>query len=116
MPHLILEHSSTLKNFNPEKFFEESHRFLEKYTDIESCKSRRVICKDTYVGKGNLGSAFFAHLTVLIMPGRSEEIIQDIGNTIHQHLKRHLDSLIKLSNLKGDITVEVKNLGPYFKG
>tara|TARA_R110002050_G_scaffold847_1_gene5866 strand:+ start:7133 stop:7483 length:351 start_codon:yes stop_codon:yes gene_type:complete len=115
MPHLILEHSSTLKNFNPEKFFEESHRFLEKYTDIESCKSRRVICKDTYVGKGNLDSAFFSHLTVLIMPGRSEEIIQDIGNTLHQILKRNLDPLLKISNLKGDITVEVKLLQAYFK-
>lgn len=115
MPHLILEHSRNLKNFNPEKFFKETHRFLEKYTDIESCKSRRLICEDSYVGKDNLDVAFFAHLTVLIMPGRSDKIIQDIGNNLHQILKNHLNSLIKSSDLKGDITVEVKDLQYYFK-
>jgi len=115
MPHLILEHSSNIKNLDPTKFFKESHKFLAAYTDIESCKSRRIICAGSYVGKDNLDTAFFAHLTVQLMPGRSEEVIQDIGNTLQDILKKYLDPLIKISNLKGDITVSIKILKYYFK-
>jgi 5-carboxymethyl-2-hydroxymuconate isomerase len=116
MPQLQLDFSSNIieKN-NFSNLFRECHSLLEKMlpTDINNCKSRAIECKDFYLGDGNEANAF-VHLLLKIMPGRSMDVLENIGEMLQEILKNHFSHSLKKLNLQ--ITLEIMELEKtYFK-
>lgn len=117
MPHLILEYSKNIESdLNHEPLFLTLHKLLaEKLpTDIASCKSRCIPHDLFYVGDCEVKNAF-AHLTIKILQGRSDENKSQIGSEIlkilHNFYQPHQSKL----NLQ--LSVEIMDLDKhYFKG
>ena len=80
MPHIILEYSANVIESDFSGLFKECHQLLANQlpTQIKSCKSRAIKCLNYYVGEGIADSAF-VHVTLKIMPGRSQEVLQAAG-------------------------------------
>lgn len=115
MPHIILESSDNISNKLPfEDLFNQLHKLLADTlpTQISSCKSR-VITHDRYFVGTDFKNNVFIHLTMKIMPGRSNEVKQTVG-------KEALEILKKLSENSNEnhisLSVEVIDLDEnYFK-
>nr|MCH9762832.1 5-carboxymethyl-2-hydroxymuconate Delta-isomerase [Gammaproteobacteria bacterium] len=115
MPHLILECSRMIGNkidFN--SLFKKLHELLSEQlpTKISSCKSRKVIYEQVYIGDDFLMNEFM-HLTVKILPGRTDDKKQQIGQEILTILS---GSMKPYNPEKIQLSVEILDLSPsYFK-
>lgn len=116
MPQLLLEFSSNvIEKSNLHNLFQECHTILAKTlpTDIDSCKSRGIECHSYYIGNGQPNNAF-VHVTLKVMPGRSFEILQNLGIRLMEVLKNYFTESLKKKNLQ--ITLEIIELQKtYFK-
>lgn len=116
MPQLMLEFSSNIKEKNNlQNLLRDCHSILETTlpTTLQSCKSRAVE-RDCYcVGDGKTENAF-VHVTLKVMPGRSQEILQAVGESVINLLREYFRASLKELNLQ--ITVEILELDRnYFK-
>ena len=114
MPHLILEHSSNIKQFDYEMLFSDYHQILSEYADIESCKSRALVSENFLVGSGSDRSSFI-HLQLFLMPGRSESTKAEISQKLLNHTKTVLLSILKEQNLSTSLSVSIEDLPSYRK-
>lgn len=112
MPHLILEYSNNIdKNLDLKCLFVALHKLLEEKlpTDISNCKSRYIPRELFFIGNGEDKNAF-AHLTIKILAGRSDEIKNELGNNMLKimsdffHLKKdaELHLSVELVDLNKD--------------
>ena len=116
MPHLILEYSANVIEPNFSELFRECHQLLASQlpTKIENCKSRTIKCLNYYVGEGIADSAF-VHVTLKIMPGRSQAVLQTAGQGLLALLKKYFSESCQQLNL--GFSVEINELTlPYAKG
>lgn len=115
MPHLILECSDNISNIIPfETIFTQLHQLLSTAlpTQISSCKGR-VITHDKYFIGADFSKNSFLHLTIKIMPGRSDEVKQKVGKGVLKTLE-DLTNDLNLNNVP--ISVELIDLNThYFK-
>lgn len=114
MPHIILEYSKNIDhdlNVNP--FFDKLHQILEAElpTQLSSCKSRCVINDIFYVGNGHQNNAY-AHLTIKILPGRSDKNKEQLGKIII----KSMDDFFKKYNsrLNLQLSVEILDLPQHY--
>jgi 5-carboxymethyl-2-hydroxymuconate isomerase len=94
MPHITLSYSANLAPLDDLRgLFDTLHRSLAKVTglDLSFFKSRALQCDQFFVGDGAADQAF-AHLEILIFPGRPIELRQAISEaamaTLTEHLRR----------------------------
>jgi 5-carboxymethyl-2-hydroxymuconate isomerase len=115
MPHLILEYSDNIGSLNSTAFLQQAHQLLAKElpTHLASCKSRCIVHQNFYVGDGHQHNAF-AHLTIKVLAGRTDEKKNYIGNEL---LKLMSDFFQKrTSELRLGLSVEMLDLDKhYFK-
>lgn len=116
MPHLTLEYSSNIiEQDNFTFLFQQCHKLLaEKLpTELASCKSRAFECKTFLVGDGHVSNAFI-HVDLKVMPGRTQDNLQNIGQNLMELFTNHFLHSMKKLNLQ--ITLEVSDLQlHYFK-
>ncbi|MDP1602359.1 MAG: 5-carboxymethyl-2-hydroxymuconate Delta-isomerase [Legionella sp.] len=115
MPHLILEYSDNIPTLNCSAFFQQAHLLLAKElpTQLSSCKSRCIVHEAFYVGDGSEQNAF-AHLTIKILAGRTDEKKNYIGNELLKIMSEFFQA--DDSDLKTGLSVEILDLDPhYFK-
>lgn len=91
MPHLLYECSEEIKSqLSFHMLFIEMHQLLVEIlpTKIESCKSRLVGYRQCFIGDdvNNL----FMHLTIKILPGRSIETKNKVGEAALKLLNQQL--------------------------
>ena len=116
MPHLVLECSSNI-NVRPEVtgFFAKAHSLLEKMlpTQLSSCKSRFISYDTFYLGSGHLDNAML-HLTLKILPGRSDLLKEQVGQAL---IKLMTDCFQEAdNNLNLQFSIEIIEASPhYFK-
>ena len=110
MPQLRLEFSpNIIEKNNMANLFQECHSILEKMlpTDINTCKSRAIECETFYVGDGNSNNAF-VHVSLKVMPGRDEDVLKNVGETMMGLLQQHFSN--SLQKLRLQITLEIMEL------
>ena len=116
MPHLILEYSNNFDGeLDFEPFFVTLHKLLEEKlpTDISSCKSRCIARELFFIGDCHIKNAF-AHLTIKILAGRTDENKNKLGNEILKMMRNFFHP--HKCNLILQLSVEVIDLDKhYFK-
>lgn len=95
MPHIVLEYSNNIyPTPNIKAFFAKIHQLLEKElpTQLSNCKSRCMVHDLFYIGDGSIKNAF-THLTIKILPGRTEEkknqVLQEVMTIINEFFQRY---------------------------
>lgn len=117
MPHLILEYSNNIsiaKNNLNELLQRCNHLLAEMLpTELTGCKSRAYVCDNYCIGAGRSDDAF-VHANLSVMPGRTPEKLQTLGQNLLTLLSNHFAA----ANLKLhlQITLEISESGKnYFK-
>lgn len=103
MPHITLSYSANLAPFDDLRgLFDTLHRSLAKMTglNLEFFKSRALQCDQFFVGDGAVDQAF-AHLEILIFPGRPVELRRAINEAAMAILSE------RLRPLSQDLTVQI---------
>ncbi|AHE67555.1 5-carboxymethyl-2-hydroxymuconate Delta-isomerase [Legionella oakridgensis] len=114
MPHLILECSNNIAStidFKP--LFQTLHQLLADKlpTQITSCKSRVVIHDHYFIGNDFEHGAFI-HLTIKILPGRTNELKSELAKQILDIINTNISQ----HHLNTATSVEILDLSPqYFK-
>ena len=110
MPHLTLKYSNNImeKDFN--KFFLETHNLISNSlpTKLLGCRSRAMPFDNFVIGDGNLDNAFI-HLDIYIKSGKSQELLQKVGNQILENLKSYLFK--SSQKLQLQVSVEIREVG-----
>lgn len=115
MPHLTLEFSANILEKNDMVgLLKQCHLLLARDlpTALPHCKSRAIENNLYCVGDGQPNNAFI-HVSIKIMPGRSEETLKKAGDHLMEALKTHFAESLKKLNLQ--ITLEFSELQTYFK-
>lgn len=109
MPQIMLECSNNVLETDLKPFLLEVHQILaEKLsTDISSCKSRIIRHDEYVVGDNHLDNAF-AHLSVSVLPGRSQDLLSQISVSIMDAFKRQFKR--SLTELNMQLTLAVHQL------
>jgi len=115
MPHLILEASANIIEQDDEiKIFLlgcQDILVAELPTQIASCKSRFIKQSCYVVGDNNPANAFI-HLTVKVLKGRSQELLQSVAIKLKQFLIEKF--VVSNSNRNLKITVEIIELSDIY--
>ncbi len=114
MPHLILEYSNNLiatDNFN--QLFDELHGLLaeELPTQLSSCKSRCFAHPLFFIGDQSEHNAF-VHLTIKILPGRTDSKKKKLGEIILNRLSVFFRSGTDKLNIS--LSVEILDLDTHY--
>ncbi len=115
MPHLILEFSENIIEKDSLKdLLENCNHLLARLlpTDIKGCKGRAVKHDNFFIGQGEKSNAF-VHINLRALPGRSEEVLKNLGNELMQLLQNNFQK--SLQSLDLQITIEIAELQNYFK-
>ncbi len=116
MPQLILEYSSNiLEKDNLSDVLKKINKFLSETlpTELASCKSRSIEYDSFVVGDGDPKNAF-VHINLKVMPGRSIDKLNKLGQEIIGILKEYFHTSADQLNLQ--ITLEIDEIQKtYFK-
>lgn len=109
MPHIILECSNNVNHACLKDVLPKIHDYLVEAlpTKLESCKSRVVLYKDYLIADGHHDLAF-VHITIKILAGRSEELLQSISQNVLKMLEEFL--LSSAEGLIYKLSVAIENL------
>lgn len=114
MPQVTLEYSANINDFNAQELFSKIHTILGQTAKIESCKSRAIRHDDFYVAHGREEDAFI-FLKIEMLPGRDDSVKKDIGQQCYDCLNKFFADIIKGNGINCAPTVEIAELGLYFK-
>jgi|GEM_PF-2108889 len=113
MPLISLKYSPNVQGIDFAKIFTKVHAVLAEITDIQSCKSWAECLNNTHVGTGETQHAIVL-LQVSLLPGRSTEVKQHIGQQLVNILNQALQPLFSNLGLNCKPSVELRELGAYF--
>lgn len=108
MPHIILEHN--LEDDERVSYIcKKLHGTLSRQETVklESIKTRSICVDNSTVGDGRNPSSSFAHVTLKLLPGRSEELKKFMSEALHEVLIKAFEG--------GSLSVEVQELQGYSK-
>ncbi len=114
MPQITLEYSKNiLEKDQIKEALKKIHDILSESlpTDINTCKSRAVLCDTFQVGDGDENRAFI-HCTIKILCGRPKEIKQETANRVLEFLKMFFAHSLKKFRLQ--ITIELTELSDFY--
>lgn len=115
MPHFILEYSDNV-HADFAALFKQCHQALVTGlpADLSHCYSRAIPCQTFCVADGAKDKGF-VHAVLKIMPGRSQETLQAVGNNVLAVLKNAFaDSAKKITLAISLDIIELRN-DYYFK-
>ena len=115
MPQLILEYSSNvIETDKLQSLFRNFHALMAERlpTDIHTCKSRAIECETYLVGQCQSENAFI-HVSLKVLPGRSQETLRAVGDEMMQMMAHHFS--VSAKRLKLHMTMEISELQTYFK-
>jgi 5-carboxymethyl-2-hydroxymuconate isomerase len=116
MPQLILEFSDNIIEQNDlSRLMKTCNEALVVGlpAELASCKTRAIKHSLYHLGDGNPSNAF-VHANLKVMPGRTNEVLQNMGNNIMEILKAYFVESQQKLNLQ--ITIEIGELqNIYFK-
>lgn len=108
MPHIIVEYSSSIKDFvEIPEVLEKLHASLssQEGVDIARVKARGIKIKNAVVGTKGAGG-HMVHTTVLLLEGRSDDVKkkygQDLFDILNKEIKTHFPECA--------ITLEVRDM------
>ena len=107
MPQIILELSENIieKDFD-QALLEIHHILSEKLpTELRSCKSRVVRQADFFIGGGEKHNAF-VYLSIGVIQGRSQALLNTIGLLLMEILKRTFAESIKYLDAQLAVAIE----------
>jgi len=116
MPHIRLEHSANISEKDGMlPLLKKIHTVLVETlpADLATCKSRVFECPVFCVSDGAQQNAF-VHLGIHILPGRTQETIEQTKVALINLLKSHFVQSSK--DLHLSLSVEIALLGEYIKG
>lgn len=116
MPHIRLEHSANiLEKDGMLPLLKKIHAVLVETlpADLATCKSRVFECPVFCVADGAQHNAF-VHLGIYILPGRTQDAINQTKTVLINLLKSHFVHSSKELHLS--LSVEIAPLGDYIKG
>jgi len=114
MPHVTLEYSANINDFNSQELFSQIHEILGQIADVAKCQSRAIRQQDFYIDHGRDEDAFVL-LRIELKSGRAEEVRQNIGQQCHACLVDFFAPIITSNGLNCEPAVEVNELGLYIK-
>ena len=108
MPHLIIEYTSNLDTFDTASCLAATNKSLIESGHFQEAdiKSRTVRVENFLVGLGSSQHAFIA-ARLYILPGRSEEVKQDLSARLVHALQQQLPSG---TGLRTQISVETLDI------
>ncbi|MCC2646950.1 MAG: hpcD [Rickettsiaceae bacterium] len=108
MPHLTFEYTANIENYDFKSTLKEIHNILAEMlpTKIENCKTRIVKHDDYIIGVGEDNKAFI-NISIKILPGRSEELLNSITEKILNHLRQIFSESHKDLNIGISIGISV---------
>lgn len=109
MPHIILEHSSNIKDkIDYKEFSKKMHKiFLSNgYLDPNALKSRYFIRDNYYIGDDS--NNFFIHLSISVLKGKTIEQLQNIS----KNAKQLMHDTFKESNIENPkaFSIEIREM------
>ncbi|MEL6990514.1 MAG: 5-carboxymethyl-2-hydroxymuconate isomerase [Pseudomonadota bacterium] len=110
MPHIIIEHSNGLEDSHDLQGLCDAlwHDLAEHpaITAPDTVRTRTIAATASRIG---IAPQTFAHATMLLLPGRSDETRAELAQLILDHLDRHLSDV-------GSLTVRLDEIQqPYVK-
>ncbi len=115
MPHLIVEHDKNLDSLIEMNTLSKGlHKCLAKQETVklENIKTRTITASNVVIGDNQ--KKHFIHITLLLLPGRSE----DLKKTIGERLLEKTESILKESNIEVKLTslsLQITDLNHYYK-
>jgi 5-carboxymethyl-2-hydroxymuconate isomerase len=115
MPQIVLEHSANLKNIDYQHLFAEIYAVINKLPNTGTCKMRAIAHKNYYIGAEN-GENAFAYLKVSLKPAkeRADPFRENLAKNLIPILKKYLDPIKKVENIKCYPTVEISFLSDQY--
>lgn len=109
MPQITLEYTHNILEKDLLSALHEIHQIICETlkTELASCKSRLQRINDYLIGEGSPQNAF-VHLTIALLPGRDEQLLQSTAEIILNKLKNIFHQSLQKLNLQ--ITVGMQNL------
>lgn len=110
MPHIIIEHSENITNQNALKIGLEIQQIMAKITDgnfdPDQCKIR---CKkyENYLVGLEKNPAYFIHISIKILAGRSLEIRQNLASQSFEFVKNFYQKTTTNSSSRCDISIDI---------
>lgn len=109
MPHIILECSDNIIELDLKPICIDIQNVLvdQLPTQLTSCKSRVMRHKDYVLGDGNINNAF-VHVSIQVMPGRNQQLINAISEMVLDKLKDYFH--VSSSRLNLQLSVAISDL------
>jgi len=117
LPHLRLEYSSNIKEqLDEKKLFSACHHVLEKVAKASplQCQSRALCFDSFYVGHGSKNEAFI-YLEINLLEGRTQAMLQEVGNQIQEILKSYFAHSLKHLTVQMAVRIVEMEKVHYFK-
>lgn len=111
MPHIVIEHSGLGQNLDLASLSIKLHNTLSGHETINlaAIKTRTIESSHANIGTSSMANKFI-HITLLLLPGRSDELKLKIVKNLYD------DTLLFLTDKNCSVSVETRDLGVYFKG
>ena len=109
MPHLIIEHSSNIKQASVkilEQEIQEIMNGVEGNFDADQCKCRSLSFDEYFVGRPDQSTSSFIHITLKVLSGRSVEIRKNLAEKISEFTTKFFTDL-KLTTNRCDISIDI---------
>jgi 5-carboxymethyl-2-hydroxymuconate isomerase len=109
MPQILLECSDNIVEKSFTELLSDIHQLLaEKLpTQIAGCKSRVLRHQDYAIGDLAINNAF-VHLSISVLKGRSQTLLNEIANTLMDKLTTYFQASLKQRTLQ--ITIAMQEL------
>lgn len=90
MPHIIVEHSAHL-DFETQELLKDLHHDLasRETVSIGGIKTRAISIESACVGEDAAADSF-AHITLKLLPGRSDALRQEMAQGLFDAAKKHI--------------------------
>ena len=112
MPHLIIEHSASIKKNsinNLQRAIQNIMSDVEGNFDADQCKARANSIDDYLVGKPDQTTAAFIHITLKVLSGRSIQVRKNLAQKIAEFTKNFFIDL-NLATTRCDVSIDIAEM------
>ncbi|MFD3932031.1 5-carboxymethyl-2-hydroxymuconate Delta-isomerase [Streptomyces sp. NPDC058614] len=118
MPQITVEHSPGLDGVDWNAFALALHRVVVEVAAarLEACKTRVLRTEDEVVGDvaaTGTGGPAIVHVTLALLPGRSDETKAELTEAVLELLHKHIEPTDGVSTVH--VSAEVRDLDPSYR-
>ena len=114
MPQIRLEYTKNLGDIKQKALLQQVTEVLSSIADTANCKAMVYVADDYYVGSEQENAAII-HLSIGLLPGRTEEAKNEVGQRCSEVLETFFEPILKEKSLEARATVEIYDFQHYFK-